>query len=59
MGFDTKNDQRDELYQMRGSKISKNAFFIHVGHFQKSVIFQKNKKSKLNVQTTSQSEQFQ
>ena len=24
MGFDTKNDQRDELYQMRGSKTSKN-----------------------------------
>ena len=24
MGFDTKNDQRDELYQMRGSKNSKN-----------------------------------
>ena len=32
MGFDTKNDQRDELYQMRSSKTSKNVIVHAILH---------------------------
>ena len=32
MGFDTKNDQRDELYQMRGRKVSKNVILRTIFH---------------------------
>ena len=51
-GSDTKNDQRVKLYEMRGSKISKNVSLHPPSTFPRIHLFSKNKKNqKANVQS--------